>query len=390
MVLAIFGLRGAMTGDDESEPAPEAGDIQTVATQVAGDATHARWIGQQRVMRGPDGRLYVVYPSSGILQISTDDANEGQSWSVPSGVPGIIPTSFSADIDQKKRIHLAYSNGSSISYAMLKQSETGWRTVDTIVLDPKTSSLNVDLAWDKETSTAHVVWVQQTEAGEAPAWTAVTIDDNEATELGSATLADPGTDLPVLAAVDTDGRSNVLVTYRAGDRPEGWFSRTTSGPADRGWEWSPEAAVPTTAFIGAVDVTYDSKGTAHLVLRDSSNYLLSYYTKKRDARWSSGEVAVDADAVEQIDFPTLSVDSSSGTVYLFFQTNEFLAESETRVAIRDPRLGWRQPLQLIAPEQAAEGALYPTAPQAAKGRGLVMWTKQGEIPEIQATFVSPR
>lgn len=389
VVLAILGIRSALSSDEEPAPAPAAGNIQTVATQVSSDATHSRWIGQQRVVRARDGRLFVVYSSSGILQISSDQANQGESWSVPSGVAGITPISFSVDMDDGGRMHVAYSNGSSISYALLKQTKTGWRSQDTIVLDKNTSSLNVDIAWDEKTGTTHVVWARQTEGGEAPAWAVLATDGNKAAQLDSATLAKAGTDVPVLAAVDTDGRSNVLVTYRAGDRPEGWFSREGRGAADGGWTWQPEEEVPTTAFVGAVDVVYDAEGTAHLVLRDSSNFLLAYYTKKAQRRWSSGEVAVDADEVEHIDFPILSLDSSSGAVYLFFQTNEFVPNSEVRVALRDAAEGWRQPLQLLAPDQAPEGAVYPVAPADARRRGMVMWTKEGEMPEIQATLVSP-
>ncbi|HEV2755694.1 MAG TPA: hypothetical protein VG318_07940 [Actinomycetota bacterium] len=385
-VIGVMSLRDSDTAED-TEPAGEVNPlIRTVATNVPPDATHGRWIGQQRAVTLSDGTLVFVYPTEDALNVVKDETNGGESWGEPFSFTEVQPVSLSVDVDSKDRLHIAYSDGASVNYVRLKNKPTAWKPSRVIRLDDGTTSLNVDVAWDEQNQTAHVVWVQQSDEGEAPAWAALTNEDG-IHRSAEGILADPGMDVPVLANVAADGRSSLLVTFRRGDQTTGWTTRYSEGRAEDGtWPFHEEEVVPLDAFVGAADVVYDRQKTAHLVLRDSTNFALTYFTKRQNEGWTQPEVAHEGTEVTAVEFPALSTNAGDGYVYLFFQTDEFWPAGEVAYVVRTEE-GWSEPFDIVSDADAPEGAQYPVAPDRVDEQALVFWTKTAETYEVDTTPV---
>jgi hypothetical protein len=174
------------------------------------------------------------------------------------------------------------------------------------------------------------------------------------------------------------------VTYRRGDAPTGWYGQSGTIEADGRVTWGPEERLATDAGFGAASLAVDQRGAAHLILRDSTSYALLYFKRAGRGEWSSPQVALDAESIEEIDFPTLSVDASSKLVYLFFQTNSFNPENEIGLVVRDPVSGWETPYRIAA---VAGGAHFPTTMASNSGQPIVLWTTGGATPSIQAARV---
>jgi hypothetical protein len=193
-----------------------------------------------------------------------------------------------------------------------------------------------------------------------------------------------------LVTIDVDDESNVLATYRRPDSLQGWYSRTaTPDPDDPDvYNWADEEKVPTKEGVGAASVVIDENGTAHMVLRDSTSFELDYYTKKPGSTWSGRDLVVDASSTEEIDFPSLSVDSGSRLVYVFFQTNQTQVGSEVHVAVHDPATGWEPPYAITEPSDIPDGAAFPTSIGTINGQPIVLWTKGGSAAAIQAARIS--
>lgn len=357
--------------------------IRDVAYGVSADATHSQWIGQQRLLRTSDGRLVAVYPGAEGLHLVIDQSNQGRSWRSPITYPQITLFSLSAAIDADDNIHVAFANDSGISYAQLRSKGRGWEEPVVLPLDEDSRSPVVDIDWDTKGGHAYVVWVGDTGAGEAPQWAAIS-GDEEPTVVDSGQLADPGKEIPVLANVATGPDSTIHATFRRGDSSFGWFGRSGQIQPGGGVEWSPEEQLSSDEGFGAAALAVDAKGVAHLVLRDSTSFQLLYFRRTERGGWSSPQTAVDAGSIEEIDFPTLSVDTTSKLIYLFFQTNEFNPAGEVSVAVRDPATGWEGPYR-VAP--TAQGAVFPTGMALITGQPIALWTTGGETPSIQAARV---
>jgi hypothetical protein len=179
-----------------------------------------------------------------------------------------------------------------------------------------------------------------------------------------------------------------LATYRRPDQLQGWYSRTATLGDSGTYTWGAEEGVPTKEGIGAVSVVIDPSGTAHMVLRDSTSFELDYYTKKPGHKWSKLERIVDANSTPEIDFPSLSVDISSKLVYVFFQTNQSQVGSEVHVSVHDPASGWESPYAIAEPTDIPGGAAFPTSIGTIAGQPIVLWTKGGTAPAIQAARIS--
>jgi hypothetical protein len=319
------------------------------------------------------------------LSVVTDQSNSGRSWRSPITITDIPATSFSAAIDDRDRVHLAFSDGAAIAYARLEETPDGWVNTDVLELD-ETSSPVVDIAWDPQSGLANVVWAKEVASGEVPQWAAIA-GDRTPTVAQTEALARGGDEIPVLANVAGGTGSPLLATYRRGDRSSGWFSSTARWDEDaNNFTWSPEESLPTEEVIGAASVVIDSRRTAHLILRDSSSFELAYYTRTPRGGWSSGETAVDANSIDEIDFPVLTVDQTSRLVYVFLQTTDNVPQ--IRVAIRDPASGWESPYSVTSPESFPNGAGYPTSIDHAAGLPIVLWTRGGSPSRIQAARVA--
>lgn len=387
VVLAVIGVLSLQ--DDPPPPAPRNEEITTVATGVTSDATHARWIGQQRVVTLTDGTLVFVYPTTDSLNLVKDGATSGATWEEPFVLTEVAGAqSLSVDVDSKDRLHVVYSDGASVNYVRLKNKPAGWQPSRVIQLDDDTTSLHVDIAWDEQNQSAHVVWVQQSAEGEAPAWAALTNEGGiRLSEPGL--LADPATDVSVMVSVAADGRSSLLITYRRGDQTSGWSSRYSPGRLTDGtWEFNEEELIPIHSFVGAVDVVYDRQKTAHLVLRDDDATNLSYFTKTGGEPWSDGEIAVEGDTTKDVEFPTLSYNAGDGNLYLFFQTEEYDPAGEINYMVHTIGTpGWQGAYDITYPADAPEGALYPVAPDRVSVETIVFWTKAGTTYQVDSARV---
>jgi hypothetical protein len=360
--------------------------IKTVATGVPGSATHTQWIGQQHLVHTSDGRLLALYAVPGGLQIVSDGGDNGATWLAPSSVTAVTPGSFSVAIDAADRLHIAYSDARGVSYVVLSQSASGWRASPIVRLDPHTKTPLVDVGWDQSRQVAHVVWAKDTSRGQEPYWAAIVSRRGRTSVAGSGAVAAPGKAVPVLVNDAVDPSSGeVLVTYRSGTSATGWSSRTMNPARSGTWKWSPPQRVPTVASIGAAALAFDGQGTAHLVLRDSTDYRLLYYIHSAAGGWSKPEIAVQAHATSQVDFPALALDGSSKLVYLFFETDQFETAPEIRVAIRDPNSGWKEPTSVAA---LPEGDYFPTALRNANGQAVTLWTRGGSVPSLEAARVT--
>lgn len=393
MVVVVAGAAlGVLALSRDSVPSPPAASvtapvveppIRDVAFDVPLDATHSQWIGQQRLLRSSDGRLVALYPTDGGLQIVTDQRNQGRSWRSPILVPDISATSLSAAIDRNDNIHLAFSDGSGISYARMDATARGWRSPVVTPLDDASASPVVDIDLDNRDRFAYVTWAAQSEGGETPRWSVVSSGE-DAVVVQTGDLAEEGDEIPVLVNIATGPGSTIHVSYRRGDSQQGWFARAGETDPEGSVVWAPEERLSSQQGFGAASLAVDGEGVAHLVLRDSTSFALLYFRRTQQGGWSSAQTAVEADATVEIDLPMLSLDASSKLVYLFFQTAEFNPANEIAVAVRDPASGWEGPYR-IAP--TTEGALFPTAISVDNGQPITLWTKGGAAPSIQAARV---
>ncbi|MDQ4124423.1 MAG: hypothetical protein M3134_02330, partial [Actinomycetota bacterium] len=364
-------------------------EIRTVASGVTPDATHARWIGQQRVVTLSDGTLVLVYPTTDSLNIVKDGNDSGLTWGDAFAVDEVTDAkSLSVDVDSKDRLHIAYSDGDSINYVRLKNKPEQWKPSRLIQIDDDTTDLHVDVAWDEQNQTAHVVWIQQSAEGEAPAWAALT-SEGGIRLAQEGVLTTPAQELPPLVAVAADGRGSLLVTYRHAAQTSGWSSRYSPGRGEDGtWEFFEEETLPTESFVGAADLVYDRQKTAHLVLREDDSANLTYYRKTGGEPWSEPEIGFDGDRVEDVDFPTLSYNAGDGNLYVFFQTEQYDAAGEISYLVRPLSTpSWQGPFDITTPADAPEGALYPVAPDRVSVQTLVFWTKTGDPYEIDSAPV---
>ncbi|MDQ3952585.1 MAG: hypothetical protein M3279_06450 [Actinomycetota bacterium] len=392
LTIGVVGVLNLRKGDtDEAPPDAEKNDlITTVAGGVTQDATHARWIGQQRVVTLSDGTLVFVYPTEGSLNFVKDGADVGETWGEPFALEDVPDAkSLSLDVDSKDRLHVAYSDGASINYVRLKDKPAGWKPSRIVQLDDDTTSLHVDLAWDERSQTAHVVWVQQNDEGEAPAWAALTSEGGiHLAEEGILTQA--GQDVPVLVSVAADARSSLLVAYRHGAQLEGWSTRYSPGPSPDGtWLFEEEEQVPLPGYAGAGDVVYDRQKTAHLVLRDDETYILVYFRKTQGGPWSEGETVHEGADVDGVEFPALSYNSGDDNLYLFFQSNQYYAPGQILYRVRSLTAeGWEGPYEIMTAADAPDGALYPVTPERVTAQAIAFWTKTGDPYVVESAPVA--
>ncbi|MFN2389443.1 MAG: hypothetical protein ABR575_07560 [Actinomycetota bacterium] len=370
--------------------------VRTLVTGVPASATSTFLMGQRRVLRMTSGRLLALYPTPAGLQILVDENNQGRSWRSPTTIPDIDAVSVAGALDGRDRIHLAFSDGTRTAYArIVADPQRGWSVTKTVEVDRATGSPVVDVAWDGRAGVAHVVWVQQLQESEQPMWAAISGVGDAAAVKQTALLAEAAAGSPVLVNVAVGARSQVIATYRKPGAPRGWFSRTAAPPAGARpgsdkvrFSWAPEQTVPIDSEIGAASLAVDARGTAHLVLRDDSATALVYANKTAGAGWTQGEPALDAEHPEQIDSPSVAIDSVSRLVYVFFQTAGAGGRPEIALVIRDPATGWEGPYSIAAPEDIPDGALFPTALAGSDGQAIVLWTTGGSTPALQAARVT--
>jgi hypothetical protein len=281
---------------------------------------------------------------------------------------------------------MAFSDDGGVAYAVLNRAGAGWRVSQLLRLDSRSRTPVVDLAWDEPRHTADVVWVKDTANGQEPFWAAVQTTGGTAGVVGTRAIAAPGKAVPVLVNEAVDPvTGSLMVTYRDGTSEAGWRSRQATPLPTGGWRWNRTERLPTHAFIGAAALAIDQGGMAHLVLRDSSDYRLLYFTRPRRATWSKGEIAVQAHATSQVDFPALALDDSSQLVYLFFESDQFETSPEIRVAVRDPDSGWQQSTSVAALPQ---GNYFPTSLRNASGQAIAVWTRGGSAPSVESARVT--
>lgn len=375
---------------DPAPPSATPSAIRTVAIDTQGAATHPQWIGQQHMVRTSQGVLTVLYPSGGDLQVVSDQANQGRTWTVPGTVRGIDAASVSVAVDASDRLHLAFSDGAGIFYTFLENDGEAWRHGPIVSLDGDTTSPVVDIAWDEQLQVSHVVWARDAGGNQEPRWASVSFEGGEPEISSSESLARGGDGATVLATVGAYPGEGVIVTYRKGDPITGWYSRSATYERSDGFVWEKEEEIPSEQFFGSADLAIDGAGTAHLILRDSSEFQLLYSNKPQGKAWTTPELAVDAESIEEIDFPSLSVDSSAQLVYVFFQSNEFFEQNEIRATVRDPATGWAPVFSVANAEQLVDGAAFPTTMRTTSGLPLVLWTTTLGSPAIQiANVVAP-
>ncbi|HVL99405.1 MAG TPA: glycosyltransferase family 2 protein [Egibacteraceae bacterium] len=392
MLLAGIAVLAVVVRDQVDRTAdapPTQTAVRDVAMGVPAAATHNQWIGQDRVLRTSDGRLLAVYGTDQGLSVVEDHRNYGRAWHEPEVLPGIPAVSTSAALDDADRLHVAFSDGSGVHYAVVEEHDGQWTPNASVELDAATQTPYVDIAYDEAADLAHVVWVEEAPTGQSPRWAAVGEADGSMQVVAADRLAPRGTDMPVLVNVAAGPGSPVVATYRRGDAPIGWFARGLPAAGDGTLTWGQEERVPTEAGIGAAAVALDAGGTAHLVLRDSTSFALTYFTRSPAGQWSGGETAVDAETIEEIDFPSLTVDRSSRVVYLFFQTDRVRPAPGVQIAVRDPVHGWQPPLTAASPAAIPHGAAFPTALSTTAGAPVVLWTSGGASPVVQAAVVAP-
>ncbi|MGZ8570650.1 MAG: hypothetical protein ACXWW5_00310, partial [Actinomycetota bacterium] len=253
------GLAIALTGGFGSEepqlPVIE-GFVSTVATGVPGDATHTQWVGQHHIVQTSDDRLHLLYASAGRLHVVTDRANGGRTWEQPIAVPEVRTTAFSAAVDARDRLLLAYSDDRQLRFTTLTKEEAGWVSGEVLILDTDSVSRVVDVAWDPTSAVAHVVWAAAEETGERPRWAAVAVGGRPRV-IESRSLAPAGRSATVLVSVVVTPDSEVLAAYRRADRG-GFYSRTARPGGSATFVWGPEEALPTDANFGAESLVVDA------------------------------------------------------------------------------------------------------------------------------------
>jgi hypothetical protein len=360
--------------------------IKTVATGVPGAATHTQWIGQQHLVHTSTGKLLAVFAVPGGVQIVADGADNGATWMKPASITSIHPESLSVAIDASGRLHIAYSDSGGVSYVVFSQAGGEWRPSSPVKLDATTHTPLVDIAWDEARQAAHVVWAKDVSGGQEPYWAVIASRSGKTAVVESGAVAAPADAIPVLVNEALDPTTgNLLVTYRDGTSTKGWESRILLPSSSRSWRWGHERRLPTDASIGAAALAYDAEGTAHLVLRDSTDYRLLYFVRPAGEGWSKPEIAVQAKATSQVDFPALALDRSSKLVYLFFESDQFETAPEIRVAIRDPNSGWKEATSVAA---LPEGAYFPTALRNGDGQAIALWTRGAAVPSLEAARVT--
>lgn len=356
--------------------------VRDVVATAPPEATHNRGIGQDLLVRRPDGSLVLAFPTPDGLQIVTDHGNHGRAWTAPVVVPAIRGNSMSVAFGDG-HLHVVFSDGSGVRYAVVEERDGQWIARSMVELDTATTTSYVDVAYDGESKVAHVVWVEEGPRGQAPRWAAVAAVDDGHRVLQNARLGPPAPDVPVLVNVAT-GAGRVLTTYRRGDSPSGWFARPVTGGRDELTRGEPES-VPTDAGIGAAALSIDRSGAAHLVLRGSTALL--YFTRAPDGGWSPAETVVETQSTGEVNLPSVTVDRYSRLVYVFFQDERPQPRAGVQVAVRDPVTGWQPPEQ--AADATAAGAYFPTSISQAVGVPLVAWTTGGPSPMIQAAVTPP-
>ena len=388
VLMAIWNVidRGDDAGTPTAQSLAQSAGSQA-ATDAPFDATATHWIGQRRVLSGVEDRLLFVYRDDPGLQIVTDQANQGRSWRSPVGVPDLDPESFAVASSAPKRLGVGMIEGGTVSFALIRQNQDGWNADTSVQLAGDAASAVVDVAWDPANRVFHLVWAMAGDDGEELLkWAAV---DPSGTVIEERELTDGG-DVPVLANIAANDRGAVMVTYRRSDSASGWFSQLAQGNARGGnltFDWSPEESVPTPDGIGAASLTFDEKGFAHLALRDSTNFEIKYFRRNPQRGWSGPEVVAEGDSIDEVDFPSITVDSSSRLVYVFFQSNE-TGSPEARVAVRDPAEGWIGPFAILPGGPPTSPLSYPTSPARVDGQPIVLWTTSGGVVEA-ARFSIP-
>ncbi len=375
VAMAIWGITKTFMKNEPvaSDPAVNNGGVvqsplREVARNTQPDATHTQWIGQQRLLRTSDGSLLALYPSDEGLMIVSDRSNQGRGWRRPQLVEGVTGDSFSAAIDASDRIHIGLHNGTTISYVMLSATDDRWAASPALELDAAAErSVVVDLTWDEGTGFANLIWAKSSSEGEQPYWASVNPDGEQATVIEEGALAPAGTNYPVLATIDAGPDSTLLATYRRGDKFQGWHSRLGAfDPAAGTYVWGEEEKVPTQQGIGAVSVAYDTQGTAHMVLRDSTTFKLVYFRRPADGPWSRGQTAFDAEATEEMDFPTSRWTSHGSFTSSSDQPLEGRLRGAGGRAGPPTRVG--SPVYPITrPEEIPEGAFFPTSISGVRG-----------------------
>lgn len=380
-LLAGLGIgRSLGSGEDrQTGPGPLISTASVVAVQVPADATQTGWIGQRRLVRTSDGRLVAAYSTPEGLKIVTDQANQGRSWDLPQPVAGFSPRSFAMAIDSTDRLHIAFQDSQGIGYVQLKESLTGLVVSPIVRVDPTTSPV-VDIAFDSARSVAHVSFVrQESEAAsqpapkQQPAWAAIAAPPEGPPSLvNTQVLAEPGNAISVLSNIGIGPGSNVIVTYRRGDSVNGWFARYLNAADPAGFMWSAEEPLPVAdALYGASSMAVDLRGNAHVVLRDNTTYGLTYLKRAPAGNWLPSETIVDAEVTEQIDFPSISPDLTSESVFVFYQDTTDVDQGQIKAVSRDPQSGWG------SPGEVASGSWLPTSIEHAAGLSIVLSTNTG-------------
>jgi hypothetical protein len=358
-----------------------AGAPQKVASPVASTATDSQWIAQKRAALLPNGRLVLAYSQAGGLMLTQSAPGGSGPWSKPQPA-GIRAVSFSMVADGAGRLHLIYSNGAKVSYALLVPKGRGWKRQDGITLDGASKSPVVDISWDQRSQSAELFWAKATSSGEEPYWAAIETRGKKIHRVTSAKLSSPGTLINVLGAISTNAKSQIVATYRSGATESGWRARFGTVARSGAVRWQAEGAVPTKALVGACSVILDRSGAAHLILRDSTSFALLYFTGTAKG-WSQAETAVDAASTSQVDFPYLSLDPKTGDVYVFFQDTTSIA-----MALRDPKGTWRGPYA-ISPTSSTQQQIYPTSLGVAPSQPVVFWTQPGIKASVQQVQLRP-
>jgi hypothetical protein len=381
-LVALASLK-AFRGEPESANQSVLASIpRSVAAGVRPDATYTSWIGQRRLVETSRGNLGLVYPGSEGFHLVFDHRDQGLTWGEPVFIPSPAPSAYAVAIDSADRLHIALTHGTRVSYLFLRRTTAGWRNSPQLELDSGDKASIVDAAWDRTSRLIHVVWVKRSGRSERPYWAGISFDGGSPRVVASRPLARGGTQVTVLANVAVDRDGQVLVTYRRGDSVTGWFSRLGSVTGKRAIRWGREERLEIAAIVGASSLAFDTDRSAHLVLRDSTNHDLIYFTKRAGRPWTRGERVVDAKSVEEIDFPTLTLDRFSDVVYLFFQNRNQVAAT-----VRSPRGGWERPFVVASRSTGGDGVAFPTSPALVNGIPMVAWTTAGASPTIEVARV---
>ena len=385
--LILLGVMAALREDEVSPPEGTflQSPIRTVASEVDSTATFTRWVGQQRIVRVGGNRLLVLFMGDRGLEIVSDERNQGRTWRSAISVPGVSAESFSVAADGKGRLHLALSDQGNLRYLRLTRTISGWESGDILDLSESATEV-VNIAWDAASGTAHVVWAEDSPDGERPYWAAVEPGDGTPTTIEERSFAESGGESSVLATVGSYGDGRLITAYREASDSD-WYSRVGSFDEFGSFTWEPEEKLPMEDFAGAASLAVDDDKVAHLVLRDDDNARIVYFRRLNAGGWTGGETAVDASSSDEIDLPTVSIDSTSRLVYVFFADTSG-EQAVPRVAIRDPATRWEGPDAIAGEGEITQGATHPATMERSEGQPIVIWTTQGAEPAIQSARIS--